>query len=98
MIQLFLGKQQRPIIASCDKMEESVQTSTSGQIKFKSGSCDKAKMTLQTSDQAKSNKRNCCPYCFKLQSKLARHIVDKHSDQNAVQDLLKFSKGNFFSG
>ncbi|XP_037051789.1 uncharacterized protein LOC119085479 [Bradysia coprophila] len=49
-------------------------------------------MTIQTSDQGP--KKNCCPYCNKLQSKFARHIVDMHSDKPDVLELSKLSKGS----
>lgn len=61
---------------------------------FTSGSCDKTKMIVDTSDQS-GVKKNCCPYCFKLQTKLGRHIVLKHRDEVDVQNLMKLPKGNF---
>lgn len=105
LIQLFLGraygKKKRPTIGSCSNDELSVHASRSSgtetqQHKFKTGSCDKSKMTVGTSDGAtKNKKRNCCPYCFKLQRKLARHIVTLHDDKKKVQELLTFPTGNF---
>ncbi|XP_037033503.1 uncharacterized protein LOC119072395 [Bradysia coprophila] len=63
------------------------------QQNFKCGSCDKTEMHVDTSDGSE-NKKNCCPYCFKLQSKLARHIVDLHTEEADVQNLLKFDIGS----
>ncbi|KAL6258235.1 hypothetical protein P5V15_010165 [Pogonomyrmex californicus] len=43
----------------------------------------------------KTNKKNCCFYCKKLQSKIARHLETVHYNEEEVKKFAILPKGNF---
>lgn len=52
------------------------------------GARDNTDLTVQTSDEKKSNKKYLCMYCKKMYSKLPRHLEHVHRNE---ADVKKFS-------
>lgn len=52
------------------------------------GARDNTDLTVQTSDEKKSNKKYLCMYCTKMYSKLPRHLEHVHRNE---PDVKKFS-------
>lgn len=58
--------------------------------------CDDTEMHVtESSGKQTHTKRNCCYYCKKLQSKIARHLETVHSNEEEVKKFSVLSKGNF---
>lgn len=56
--------------------------------------CDESKLTVELSKGPKgSNKKNFCVFCHTLQSKIARHLENKHYNEDQVKDFLNLPKG-----
>lgn len=57
--------------------------------------CDDTKMYVtESSGKQTHSKRNCCYYCKKLQSKIARHLETVHSNEEEVRKFSVLPKGN----
>ncbi|XP_036150106.1 uncharacterized protein LOC118648017 isoform X2 [Monomorium pharaonis] len=58
--------------------------------------CDDAEMYVtESSGKQTHSKKNCCYYCKKLQSKIARHLETVHSNEKEVKKFSVLPKGNY---
>lgn len=58
--------------------------------------CDDSEMyVIESSGKQTHSKRNCCYYCKKLQSKIARHLETVHSNEEEVRRFSMLPKGNY---
>lgn len=56
--------------------------------------CDESKLIVELSKGPKgNNKKNFCIFCHTLQSKIARHLENKHHNEDQVKDFLNLPKG-----
>lgn len=67
------------------------------QFKFNvpgNSACDESELTAELSQGPKgNNKKNFCVFCHTLQSKIARHLENKHHNEDQVKDFLNLPKG-----
>lgn len=67
------------------------------QFKFNvpgNSACDESELTVELSQGPKgNNKKNFCVFCHTLQSKIARHLENKHHNEEQVKDFLNLPKG-----
>lgn len=55
--------------------------------------CDESELTAELSNGPKGDKKkNFCLFCNTLQSKISRHLENKHQDENRVKDFLNLPK------
>lgn len=66
------------------------------QINKSNVSCpDDANLNIDPSERPKgSNKKNCCFYCHKMQSKIARHLATVHRNESEVKKFLDLHPNN----
>ncbi|XP_011689959.1 PREDICTED: uncharacterized protein LOC105451287 [Wasmannia auropunctata] len=58
--------------------------------------CNDTEMYVtESSGKQTHSKRNCCYYCKKLQSKIARHLETVHSNEEEVKKFTVLPKGNY---
>ncbi|KAL6254299.1 hypothetical protein P5V15_014345 [Pogonomyrmex californicus] len=50
---------------------------------------------MYVTESGKQTKKNCCFYCKKLQSKIARHLETVHYNEEEVKKFAILPKGNF---
>ncbi|XP_077270902.1 uncharacterized protein LOC143902074 isoform X2 [Temnothorax americanus] len=56
--------------------------------------CDASELTAELSHGPKGdNKKNFCVFCHTLQSKIARHLENKHRNEDQVKEFLNLPKG-----
>ncbi|XP_070167647.1 myb-like protein A [Polyergus mexicanus] len=67
------------------------------QFKFNvpgNSACNNFELTAEMSNGLKgNNNKNFCVFCHTLQSKIARHLENKHRDEDQVKDFLNLPKG-----
>ncbi|XP_029178241.1 uncharacterized protein LOC114946029 [Nylanderia fulva] len=67
------------------------------QLKFNvpgNSACNDLELTAEMSNGPKGdNKKNFCVFCKTLQTKIARHLENKHCDEDQVKDFLNLPKG-----
>jgi len=56
--------------------------------------CDDTEMYVTESSGQTHTKENCCYYCKKLQSKIARHLETVHRNEEEVKKFSALPKGN----